>query len=98
MLAPRSRRGKRKCCNMSRVALGYGLVVKGDADGEIAEYREALRLNPNDDMEHNNLGVSLRDKGDLDGAIADYLEALRLNPNNDLAHSNHESSRLKRGR
>ena len=54
---------------------------KGDLDGAIAEYREALRLNPNDDEAHFNLGVALGKKGDWDGAIAEYREALRLNPN-----------------
>ena len=33
--------------------------------------REALRLNPNNDMAHVNLGVALGNKGDWDGAIAE---------------------------
>ena len=52
------------------------------------EYREALRLNPNDDEAHNNLGIALGNKGDWDGEIAEEREALRLNPNNDVAHNN----------
>lgn len=39
---------------------------KGDQEGEIAEEREALRLNANDAWAHNNLGIALRHKGDLE--------------------------------
>ena len=68
--------------------LGVALAKKGDWDGAIAEYREALRLNPDNDIAHANLGAALGNKGDWDGAIAEYREALRLNPNNDGAHAN----------
>ena len=47
--------------------------VKGDMDGAIAEYREALRLNPNNDMAHYNLGLALEHKGDWDGAMAESV-------------------------
>ena len=40
-------------------------------DGAVAEYREALRLNPNNAAAHNNLGAALGEKGDWDGAIAE---------------------------
>ncbi len=51
---------------------------KGDVQGAIAEYREALRLNPNDRDAHYALGNALLKKDDLDGAIAEYREALRI--------------------
>ena len=57
-------------------------------DGAIVEEREALRLNPNYDMAHNNLGTALGGRGDRDGAVAEYREALRLNPDNFNAHYN----------
>ncbi len=63
--------------------LGNALDHKGDLDGAIAEYREALRLNPKDVVAHINLGVALASKGDMDGEIGEYREALRLNPGND---------------
>src|SRR5208282_1592848 len=59
-----------------------------DLDGQIAEYREALRLNPNNDVLHANLGNALGKKGDWDGQVAEEREALRLNPNNADAHYN----------
>jgi Flp pilus assembly protein TadD len=52
----------------------------------MAEAREALRLNPNDDSAHANLGDALEKKGDVDGAVVEYREALRLNPNNSWRH------------
>jgi lipoprotein NlpI len=52
----------------------------------IAEEREALRLNPNNDKAHASLGLALGKKGDWGGAIAQFREALRLNPSYDLAH------------
>jgi Flp pilus assembly protein TadD len=52
----------------------------------MAESREALRLNPNNETAHINLGVALGKKGDWDGAIAEGREALRLYEKNESAH------------
>ena len=57
-------------------------------DEAIAQYTEALRLDPNFAEAHNNLGVALRDRGKLDRAIAHYQQALRLNPDFAAAHYN----------
>jgi Flp pilus assembly protein TadD len=57
-------------------------------DGAIAEERQALRLNPNNDLAHSNLGGVLGGKGDWDGAIVELREAVRLDPKNHLAHYN----------
>ena len=46
----------------------------------IAEFREAVRLNPGYAMAHANLGHELADKGLLDEAIAAHREAVRLAP------------------
>ncbi len=67
---------------------GFALYEKGDHDGAIAEYREAIRLKPDYADAHNNLGNALRDKGDLEGAIAEYREAIRLKPDYAEAHNN----------
>ena len=69
-------------------SLAYVLSQQKKWDDAAAAAREALRLNPNNDMAHNNLGIALGSKGDWDGAIAEEREALRLNPNNDMAHVN----------
>jgi tetratricopeptide (TPR) repeat protein len=57
-------------------------------DDAAAAARQAVRLNPNDDLAHANLGFALGEKGDRDGEIAEYREALRLNPSNEGAHFN----------
>ena len=49
-------------------------------DGAIAEYREALRLNPNLAEAHNNLGVALERKGDRQGALEEYRAAYTRDP------------------
>jgi tetratricopeptide (TPR) repeat protein len=51
-----------------------------DIDGAIADYTDAIRLNPNEPFAFNNRANIKRDKGDIDGAIADYTEALRVDP------------------
>ena len=63
-------------------------AAKGDLDGAIAAFQEAIRLDPKHAAAHNNLGVALQDKGDLDGAIAAFQEAIRLDPKYAVAHNN----------
>ena len=52
---------------------------KGDNDRALADYNEAIRLDPNDADYYNNRGSSWHLKGDDDRAIADYDEAIRRN-------------------
>ena len=66
-------------------------------DEAIQEYRDALRINPNDALLHNNLGVAIGDQGKLDQAIEQYQEALRLNPALALAHYNLGECLRKKG-
>jgi Flp pilus assembly protein TadD len=73
-------------------------------DGAILEYRQAIRLSPdNADLPillralHVLLGAALADKGDHDGAIAEHREAIRLEPGYYDAHYNLGLSLLKRG-
>jgi len=56
------------------------LGQKGDRDGAIAEYREALRLNPANHLAHYDLGVALEKKGDRQGALQEYRAAYQLDP------------------
>ena len=59
---------------------GFEWRAKGDQDRAIADYTEAIRLNPQFANAFDNRGNAWRAKGDTDRAIADYTEAIRLNP------------------
>jgi Flp pilus assembly protein TadD len=73
---------------LAHIGRGLALEKKGKSDGAIAEYRKALRLNPNNELAHIDLGGVFGKKGDWEGASAECREALRLNPNLAKAHYN----------
>jgi tetratricopeptide (TPR) repeat protein len=47
----------------------------------IADYTQAVRLDPNNAATYRQRGVTYGDIGDYDRAIADYNQAIRLDPN-----------------
>ena len=53
---------------------------KGNYDRAIADYNEAIRLDPNFAKLYNNRGVAYAYKRDYDRAITDFNEAIRLDP------------------
>jgi tetratricopeptide (TPR) repeat protein len=67
---------------------GSAWYDKGDYDRAIADYAEAIRLNPKYALAFNNRGNAWAAKGDYDRAIADYTEAIRLDPKGALAYNN----------
>jgi tetratricopeptide (TPR) repeat protein len=71
-----------------RLEWGDALLARGDTVGALAEYREALRLDPKDARAHGLLGLALQGKEDFDGAVAAYREALRLDPKQPQALAN----------
>jgi tetratricopeptide (TPR) repeat protein len=52
----------------------------GDFDRAIADYTEAIRLDPKLAIAYYERGVAYHALGDFDRAIADYTEAIRLDP------------------
>ena len=70
--------------------LGNGLYTRGDLDGAIVEYREALTLNSNYSYAHYNLGLALEKKSDRRGALEEYRAAYTLNPKEPVFKSANE--------
>jgi tetratricopeptide (TPR) repeat protein len=68
--------------------VGLALGRKGDREGAIASYRDAIRSQPDFAMAHYNLAIELDRQGDLEGAIASYREAIRHDPNHAEALTN----------
>jgi Flp pilus assembly protein TadD len=67
--------------------LGMALSDLGRIDEAIAQYTEALRIDPGLTDVHVNLANALAARGNTDEAIAHYRDALRLRPNNLSAHN-----------
>ncbi len=65
--------------------LGNALHIKGDLEGAIDAYKEAIKLDPKFTAAYFNLGLALA-KNDFDGAIDAFKEAIKLDPKYAPAH------------
>jgi len=61
---------------------GFAYREKSDVDHAIADFSQAIQLNPKYTFAWFNRGKTYADKKDLDHAVADYSEAIKLDPNN----------------
>src|SRR5215472_423604 len=64
----------------------YGL--KADLDRAIADYSEAIRLDPEYSNAFHNRALVYQKRGDLDRAFEDFNEAIRLDPKERAAYIN----------
>src|SRR5260370_73981 len=67
---------------------GVAYGATGDNDHAIADYSDAIRLNPKVAGAYANRGRAYRAKGDNDHAIADYTKAIKLDPKLANAYDN----------
>ncbi|MBV8838788.1 MAG: tetratricopeptide repeat protein, partial [Alphaproteobacteria bacterium] len=56
---------------------GNALQQKGEADKAIADFDEAIKLEPKSPNAYNNRGTVKNEKGDADGAIEDFNAAIK---------------------
>ena len=60
----------------------------GDFAAAIEEYREVVRVEPDDEIAHMYFGITLlMDTEDFSAAISEFREVIRLEPDNANAHS-----------
>jgi Flp pilus assembly protein TadD len=81
----------------SHYNLGNALYSKGDLDGAIREFREAIRIRQDLWEARNNLGAVLLVKGDLAAAIFEYRELVRLAPDFADGHTNLGNALYQKG-
>ncbi len=76
---------------------GLSKYKKGDYRGSIANYNEAIRLNPNYAVAYFNRGNAKGNLEDNQGAITDFNEAIRLNSNDAYTYNNRGNAKAKLG-
>jgi len=67
---------------------GVSYFDKDMLDQAIADYTEAIALNPNDSSAYYNRGIAYRHKGNIDQAISDYTSAIAIEPDHAHAYYN----------
>jgi tetratricopeptide (TPR) repeat protein len=84
-----------------RTSSVVGQAVSADRkavyDRVIADFSQAIRLDPNYATAYSNRGVAYKEKGDHDRAIADYSQAIRLDPNYATAYNNRGNAYSDKG-
>jgi protein O-mannosyl-transferase len=85
-------------CWMARNNLGFVLTQKGEVDEAMAQFQQALQINPKDPPSWNNVGNVLFHWGKVDEAIPYFQKALQLNPDYTEALNNLGSALLQEGK
>jgi len=76
---------------------GNALLQKGDAEKAIADFDEAIKLDPKNASAYNNRGNAKGEKGDSDGAVDDFNAAIKQNARYASAFFNRGSALAAKG-
>jgi len=76
---------------------GIAKTYLGDNQGAIADYNQAIAINPQYADAHYNRGIVKSNLGDNQGAIADYSQVLAINPQFSDAYNNRGKSKSDLG-
>jgi tetratricopeptide (TPR) repeat protein len=89
------------CTSRNKVAhnnLGNFLADQEQLTRAVAQYRQALEVDPNYIDAQFNLGAALSSQGRYDEAIAQYRQALKIRPDFVMAHNNLGEVLARQGR
>lgn len=75
---------------------GNARRAKGDIEGALQDYSDAIRIQPDADA-FMNRGLMCHDQGDLNGALLDFNKAIYLNPEDSDAFYNRGNTRRDLG-
>jgi serine/threonine protein kinase/regulator of sirC expression with transglutaminase-like and TPR domain len=76
---------------------GIARLSLGDAQGAIADYSQAIQINPKHALAFNNRGQVKDRMGDKEGAIQDFTQAIKVEPKFAVAYLNRCLSRSNAG-
>jgi lipoprotein NlpI len=76
---------------------GNAHTAKGNHDAAIADYDEAIKLDPKNASAYNNRGNAKNDKGDGEGALADFDAAIKANARYAAAYFSRANAHAARG-
>jgi tetratricopeptide (TPR) repeat protein len=76
---------------------GFARLAKGEHDRAIADFGEAIRLDPRDVLPLKHRGEAYWITGDLDRALRDYEAALALAPGDEVAKKAHDAVKAAMG-
>lgn len=77
---------------------GIAYFRQGQYDRAIADFDQALNLDPSSTFALNNRGTAYARKGQYDRAIEDFDQAIGLNPNYAITYNNRGSAYAKNGK
>ena len=70
---------------------------QGELDEALADYTEAIRLDPKNAEAYNNRALTYNRKGELDKAITDFNDAIKIKPNTPRLYNNRGLAYAKKG-